>query len=91
MDSETLTINVPEEKARFLNLNLGDIKRVTYNLLALCHIALEGSLKEDCRDEDPSDYQIFNTFISKEIIEPTLDVFLARVKTFKEMQSKFQR
>ncbi len=91
MDSEELTITVPEKKTRFLNLNPGDIRRATYNLLALCHIALEGSLKENFSGEDLSDYQNFNAYISKEIVEPTLDVFLERLNIVKGMHLKFQK
>ncbi len=90
MDSGKLIIGLTDEKLRLLKLIPGDIKRVAYYLLALCHIALESNLNEASLNEDDSDYQDFNCFISREILEPTLDLFLERLKTIKEMHLKFQ-
>lgn len=90
MDSKELTIRLAEEKSRFLNLDPGDLRRLSYYLLFLCHIVLENTLDDDSMSQDASDFEDLNFFLSKEILEPTLDVFLGKLKSFKELHVRFR-
>ena len=89
MDSKKLIIRLAEEKTIFLDLTPEDLKRATYYLLVLCHIALRDF--DPAAIEDPSDYDDFNSFVSREVIEPTLDVFLDKLKCYKEVYLRFHR
>ncbi len=44
MEKKELTVGFPMRDAHFVGLTNGDIKRVSYNLLVLCHIAIGDSV-----------------------------------------------
>ena len=85
-----LAIALPLKKLTILNLSPGDIRRTIYNLLVLCHDALEADVDSASLNEDDSDYHCFNSFISKEILEPTLEMFIQRLTRVKEMHAKYR-
>ncbi len=90
MEGKEFTVAFPMRDAHFVGLNEGDIKRVSYNLLALCHNAIGDSVDLSQLSVDPSDYEDLNSFLSREIIEPTIVVFIEKLRHIKEMHLQYQ-